>query len=259
MLWLVLLPPLVFLFLTVAEWYRPTSSLPFALADYLLNGSGLVMQGLVVPLMSLWLGRLLAEAFPGLDGIIKGALPAFLLGFVGLDFLYYWQHRWLHASGWSLHRVHHGARRLGAWVCSRNSLITHCLFVYLLPGALLNVACEAKTACFAAAMLTASLDLWRHSAVRWPDLQMKWMVWLDSVLITPASHHLHHASGSTVRNFGANLAIWDRCFSTFETGRYPTQYGAPVSASLLRDLLVPWRQPPHAGQPLKETTPCTMD
>ena len=53
----------------------------------------------------------------------------------------------------------------------RAPLIAHPLFVYFIPSAFLALLCQDKTAFFAGAMLTASLDLWRHSAIRW----LAWM------------------------------------------------------------------------------------
>ncbi len=72
---------------------------------------------------------------PGGAGILPiGWWGAFLLNFVVIDFLYYWQHRWFHRIRplWKLHRCHHTARRVDIWVTSRNTLVMHFLFVYFL-------------------------------------------------------------------------------------------------------------------------------
>lgn len=238
----VVLPFAVFVLLIWLEWRWPLLSTPWQSDDWLLNGSGLVVQGVAVPSLALLIGGWLAALLPGFDGLIPGAAAAFLLNFVALDLLYYWQHRWFHAAGWPLHRPHHGAKRLGAWVTSRGALATHFLFVYLLPSSLLSLLCQDKLAYFAAAMLTASLDLWRHSAIRWPGFLASGQRFLAYILITPMAHHLHHEKGVRYSNFGANLSAWDRLFGTYAAPvTYPAGYGLTTNQPAWKQLLIPWQ------------------
>ncbi len=236
------LPLLSFLALFGLERWRPLGRQRATAGDWLLNGSGLLVQGAVIPVLALWLGHLLASALPAWNGVIPGTATAFLLNIVGLDLLYYLQHRWFHGGGWALHRTHHSATQLGAWVSARNALAAQPLFVYLVPAAFLSLLCADKTAWFAGAMLTASLDLWRHSAIRWPAGWARAGRWARRVLITPAAHHLHHAQNAPPRNFGANLAVWDRLFGTYaEPADYPQRYGVDTGLPAWRQLLLPWR------------------
>lgn len=238
-----MLPAAVFVMLTLLEMRRPLLATSWDKTDWLLNGSGLVAQGLVIPWLSLGIGGLLAAWLPSLDGLLPGAAAAFLLSFAGLDLLYYWQHRWFHGPGWPLHRPHHGAKRLGAWVSSRNTLAAHPLFVYLLPSAVLALLCEHKLAYFAGVMLTASLDLWRHCAIRWPDALAPAGRLVALVLITPMAHHWHHRDDAPRCNFGANLSLWDRLFGTYlEPPGYPVRYGVPTSQPAWLQLIAPWRE-----------------
>lgn len=235
-----MLPGLCFCVLQVLEWRWPLLHGPWRGVDVLLNGSGLLMQGLVVPLLALALGQLLAVHWPHASGWIAGSLPAFLLSFVGLDLLYYAQHRWFHGGGWAWHRPHHSATRLGVWVTARGALFTHLLMVYLLPSALLAYFCQDKLAYFAGSMLTASLDLWRHSAVRWPTGWARCNRWLGYVLITPTAHHWHHQSGAPYGNFGANLVVWDKLFGTYTAAvAYPEHYGVTDDQPVWRQWLLP--------------------
>lgn len=234
------LPALGFCFLTLMEVLLPQPGERVLPGDWVLNGSGLVIQGTVIPLASISVGHLLGAWLKSLEGVLGGTAAAFAMSFVVLDLLYYGQHRWFHGPGWVLHRTHHGARRLGAWVCARNSLIAHPLFVYFIPSAFLALLCQDKTAFFAGAMLTASLDLWRHSAIRWPA----WMSPLDRalgwILITPVAHHWHHNEGAPRCNFGANLSIWDRLFGTYlAPEKYPERYGIEINQGTLQQLLAP--------------------
>lgn len=206
----------------------------------MLNGSGLAIQGVLVPIASIGVGHLLGLWLGPPGAGLKGPTAAFVMSFVVLDLLYYVQHRWFHRAGWILHRTHHGARRLGAWVCARNSLFAHPLFVYFIPSAFLALFCEDKAAFFAGAMLTASLDMWRHSAIRWPG----WMTPLNRalgwILITPVAHHWHHKEGAPRCNFGANFSIWDRLFGTYlAPGQYPERYGIEINQGTLQQLLAP--------------------
>ncbi|NEP55401.1 MAG: sterol desaturase family protein, partial [Moorea sp. SIO3C2] len=72
-------------------------------ADWLLDSAGLWVQGLLIPLLQL---TLLQGLYHALFPTWKHCLPlppvaAFLLSFVAVDYLYYWNHRWLHGRwGW---------------------------------------------------------------------------------------------------------------------------------------------------------------
>lgn len=239
------LPFCTFVLLLVLERLRPLHTGRASTGDWLLNGSGLLAQGLLIPLLSLWLGQQLAMQLPSLNGILPGALGAFLLSFVGLDLLYYAQHRYLHSHAWWLHLPHHSSQQLGAWASARNTLWLQPLFVYVLPSALLSLLCQDKQAYLAGTLLTASLDLWRHSAIRWPHWLQQRHGWLCWLLITPASHHLHHAAGTTAINLGANLSCWDRLFGSYAAPQgYPLRYGARTRQSAWQQLLTPWHHKP---------------
>jgi sterol desaturase/sphingolipid hydroxylase (fatty acid hydroxylase superfamily) len=245
------LPALTLALLTLVEVLRPRPGRAFSGEDWILNGSGLLIQGTVIPLASLAVGKLLALCFTGLDGVLEGSAAAFAMSFVVLDFLYYWQHRWLHGAGWVLHRTHHGASRLGAWVCARNSLLAHPLFVYFVPSAMLSLLCQDKLAFFAGAMLTASLDLWRHCAIRWPACLSPANRILSLLLVTPVVHHWHHKDGAPRCNFGANLAVWDRLFATYVApDDYPRTYGIEIGQGAIEQLLAPanTRRTRHASR-----------
>src|SRR5262245_58168387 len=78
-------------------------------ADWVLDGSGLVVQGVVVPILqTILIFGLLSGLVPEARGILNlSAIPAFLINFVVVDYLYYWNHRWLHCETlWPAHSVH---------------------------------------------------------------------------------------------------------------------------------------------------------
>lgn len=210
----------------------------FAFSDHLLNLVGLAVQGLVIPLAGYLIAtRLLAVQFPELAGALPlGWWGAFALNFIFVDFLYYWQHRLFHRlpALWALHACHHASPTLSVWATSRNALAINFLFVYLLVNPLLGFLCDTPGGFFAAASLTAALDLWRHSRVLAAP-------GLARILVTPWRHHAHHSPHGQNTNYGANLVLWDRIFGTArEAHGYPDRYGTADAPSAWRQFLFPW-------------------
>lgn len=209
--------------------------------DWLVDLLGLTVQGTIVPVLQLTAGwALLSWAAPDLQGSVRlPPLFAFLLSFVVVDYLYYWNHRLLHTRWlWPAHQVHHSATAMDVFATSRNTLWTSALIVYLwLHG--LGLYLLADPAPFAAgATLTAALDLWRHSPLQPP-------AWLAAVLepwlILPADHARHHASDVPMGNYAANLKLWDRLHGTCLDGTAPgRELGRSTGLDLGRTLLWPF-------------------
>lgn len=239
---IVTLPLLTFLVLSVGE--RLLRTVPArgrkTAADMLINLSGFTMQGAVVPAIAYLVSHsLLPRLAPTAEGALDfGFWGAFLLCLVGVDFLYYWQHRLFHRIGllWRLHRCHHAAPTVSVWVTARNSLLTHFLFVYLLVNPWLAFVSGSVEGFLLAASVTASLDLWRHTSLA-PAPYWSAFEW---VLITPRLHHRHHDADDPGYNFGANLSIWDRLFGTLRSvGAYPAAYAVADAPDRWSQLLHP--------------------
>jgi sterol desaturase/sphingolipid hydroxylase (fatty acid hydroxylase superfamily) len=235
-----LLPFIAFLLLAAIERMRSAQRQShYSVGDHALNWLGLIVQGALVPLAGYWIAtQLLAVHFPQYAGTLQvGWWGAFALNFIGVDFLYYWQHRLFHgpAALWALHRCHHASPTVDVWTTARNSLAINLLFVYLPVNAVLGFLCDAPSGFFTAAAVTAALDVWRHSSVAGPAV-------LGRVLVTPQHHHWHHSPAAHDANFGANLIVWDRLFGTAREERtYPDRYGLPDGApTWWRQFLLPW-------------------
>jgi len=235
---IVTLPLLTFLVLSLGETFLRTVPArgQETGADILINLSGFAMQGAVVPAAAYLVSHtLLPQLVPRGEGMLGlGFLGAFLLCLVGVDFLYYWQHRLFHRVDvfWRLHRCHHAAPTVSVWVTARNSLVTHFLFVYLLVNPWLAYLSGSLEGFLLAASVTASLDLWRHTRLA-PARYWRVLEWL---LITPRLHHRHHDAATPHGNFGANLSVWDRLFGTLRPGdAYPAAYA-------VADVPDPWSQ-----------------
>lgn len=184
------------------------------------------MQGWVVPLLGAWLwGR----AWPQAAGTLP--LPgwaAFLLNFVAVDYLYYWNHRLLHGPLWRFHAVHHSAEQLDVWVTSRNGLLTPFFIVYIWVNGLMMHLLADPRPFLAAALLTAALDVWKHSGLQ---MDVPW-------LITPKEHRWHHSRERQDVFYGANLKCWDMLHgTTCSTEEAPRALGLPLPWSFARRLL----------------------
>ncbi len=266
--WMAGIPCAAFALLLLGEKLagRNDNAPPHKPWDWALNLSGFAFQGAVIPLAGYFLAtRVLPLAFPNAQGLLPlGWTGAFLLNFVFVDFLYYWQHRWFHRSPllWKLHRCHHSARRVDVWVTARNTLLLHFLFVYFLVNPILGFLVTRPEAFFTGAMITAALDLFRHSnldSARLPGAAF-WTPFLKHILILPGAHHRHHAARDCHGNYGANLVLWDRLFGTLlpENG-YPPRYGLPQEPHPLEQLLYPAftrrEKKPRASPPTSHASP----
>src|SRR5262245_27845024 len=101
--------------------------------EWIADIAGLIIQGIIIPAFPFMVVPILAHFFPGLNGKVElHVVLQFLLSFVVVDYIYYWNHRFFHRrSYWPVHRLHHSARFLDVFATSRNSLITSFLFVYV--------------------------------------------------------------------------------------------------------------------------------
>lgn len=217
------LPLTVFLLLQVGElcWPGHQSAKPYKAADWALNILGLFIQGVLIPIAGILLAKWI---FPSIPFLVKGTIPlswwgSFLLNFVVIDFLYYWQHRLFHRQPtlWKMHECHHRSPRVDIWATSRNNLFVNFLFVYLLVNPMLGYLCVNPEGFFAGAMLTASLDILRHSKMDFSKIRESRLVkMLSAIFVMPWMHHSHHNVLLTPHNFGANLIIWDKLFKTYQ-------------------------------------------
>ena len=237
-----ILPFVVFILLCWLELKLPAKiqGTVYSVGDWIMNLSGFFMQGIVVPLAGYFIAaHVLPHYFPSAQGILPlGIMGAFLLNVVGVDFLYYLQHRAFHQIPWlwKMHAPHHYSPVVNVWATSRNALLTHFLFVYMLVNPVLGYLCDAPEAFFAGAMFTAALDLFRHSNVRLrlPALQ--------GFFVLPKDHHRHHDSEKHFANYGANFIIWDRLFGTADIqDNYPNTYSSANPPSIVTQLFYPWK------------------
>ena len=183
--------------------------------EWLLDTVGLIQQGLLFPLIQTYiLFAVFQKISPDLKGILSiNPFVSFLLQFVIIDYLYYWNHRLMHTTSmWSLHRIHHSAQKLDVWVTSRNSFWSSFFIIYLWIHALFIFLLNDARGFVLAIAIGNALDLWRHSGLRLPDRLEKL---IGKFFVLPYHHEWHHSSTIYDKNFGANFIIWDKWHGTY--------------------------------------------
>lgn len=208
-------------------------------ADWLIDVTGLAIQGFLIPLAQT---ALAFYFWPLIGGPLAGSLQlnmlsSFIIQFVIIDYIYYWNHRLLHRPWfWSFHVLHHSTRSLDVWATSRNSLITPLFFVYIWAHSFFIFLLQDARPFLLAAAVGAALDLWRHSSMKLPK---RFESLLGTFLILPRHHAWHHSRRHHSKNFGANFSIWDRIHGTLhEVKAWPDSTGVHVPLKQLTKLWV---------------------
>lgn len=213
------------------------------LEDWLLDSAGLLVQGMLIPLLQATvIYQLYRHWLPMWQGYFHATLIlTFFLSFVAVDYLYYWNHRLLHSAFfWNFHQVHHTVTHLDVLGTSRNTLWASFLIVYLWVHSLFLYLLADPTGYLLGVSLSSALDLWRHSQLTIPS--NSWLYrYLSPWLILPQDHAWHHSSQSPDRNYGANLKLWDRLHGTYyEESELPSEIGTATSLTFTQKLLFPF-------------------
>lgn len=193
------------------------------------------------------------------------ALPlwlAVLLTLVLLDGAIYWQHRVFHRVPmlWRLHAVHHTDQALDATSGLRFHPLEILLSMLIKMAIVVALGLPPVGVLLFEILLNLS-SLFEHSNLRLP-------LGLDRVLrliiVTPDMHRVHHSvhRDEHDRNFGFNLAVWDRLFGSYcaqpRDGHEQMKLGLPRYTEPAQQrldylLLQPFFDPPNETP--KETNP----
>lgn len=218
-----------------------TAALSRSKKEWLVDFTGLFIQGVIIPAFPFFLVPLLIKTFPQQSGTVE-MHPAFqfLLSFVAIDYLYYWNHRIFHGrSCWSVHRLHHSSRHLDIFATSRNSLITSFMFIYIWAQIFAMFFLKDSTAFLLGLAVTFALDLWRHSGMNSKALS-SFFGW---ILIMPEQHVVHHSLTGRTKNYGANLCWWDKLHGTYSGEVIQNRDLEKMSnRSIWSEILFPWRK-----------------
>jgi len=153
---------------------------------------------------------------------------AWVLCFVGHDFLYYWFHRASHELGafWAAHVVHHQSEEFNLSVALRQGALQPAVsWIFYLPLAFLGFP---PVMFLAVSSFDTLYQFWIHTRLVSRLGPLEW------VLNTPSHHRVHHGRNPCYidRNHGGTLIVWDRLFGTFAREEEEPVYGVtrPVAS-----------------------------
>jgi sterol desaturase/sphingolipid hydroxylase (fatty acid hydroxylase superfamily) len=161
----------------------------------------------------LWERRLVRSMGPG-----PAALAAAV---VGWDFLYYWNHRFMHTSRymWAVHEVHHSSERYNLSTALRQPVAD--ALGTSIPYGLLCLVGIPPSAVATARGINLIYQFWIHTEA------IDRIGRAEATLNSPSHHRVHHGSQRKYldRNHGGILITWDKLFGTFEPEDERVVYG----------------------------------
>ncbi len=146
----------------------------------------------------------------------------YVLLFIGIDFFYYWFHRYAHEVSlfWGTHIVHHQSEEYNFSVALRQSALQSFVsMIFYLPLAWLGFNPFAFLTINAFQTL---YQFWIHTKTidRLHPI-------IEFIFNTPSHHRVHHGRNPQYidKNHGGTFIIFDRLFGTFEPEIEPVVYG----------------------------------
>ena len=142
--------------------------------------------------------------------------------FLGIDFCYYWFHRYAHEISffWGTHIVHHQSEEYNLSVALRQSTFQAFVSnIFYLPLALIGF--NPFSFLFINAFQTL-YQFWIHTKTIG-----KLHPWFEFLFNTPSHHRVHHGINPEYidKNHGGTLILFDRMFGTFQEEKEAVVYG----------------------------------
>lgn len=178
-----------------------------------------------------------------------------ILAFIVLDFAVWLEHvvshkwQWL----WRIHRMHHADTGFDLTTALRFHPLEIVLSMFWKAAVIIALGAPPEAVLVFEIVLNGAA-MFNHANIRLPKAA-------DAVLrlliVTPDMHRIHHSTDprETDSNYGFNLAIWDRMFSTYTETPRRGNTGIEIGLSEWRDsrtarlgwaLALPFRFPPKA-------------
>lgn len=196
---------------------------------------------------ALWAG---AYGYGLLPLIGISPLVAGVIAFIILDFAVWLEHLLSHKVPvlWRIHRVHHSDTGLDLTTALRFHPLEILLSMLWKSAVILLIGAPAVSVLIFEIVLNGAA-MFNHANIKLP-------AGLDHVLrrlvVTPDMHSIHHSSqpDETDSNYGFNLSLWDRLFSTYRARSRQTpedmrigldSYRNPLPQRLVWSLLLPFR------------------
>ena len=140
---------------------------------------------------------------------------------VAWDFLYYWDHRWMHEIRlfWANHVTHHSSERYNLSTALRQPWSGFLMSWVFLPMPLFGIPAHHVAK---AGQLNLLYQYWIHT-----ETIDKLPAPVEAVFNTASHHRVHHGANPQYldKNYGGILIIWDRMFGTFEPEFRRIKYG----------------------------------
>ncbi len=137
------------------------------------------------------------------------------------DFLYYWDHRFMHTSRymWAIHVVHHSSEHYNLSTALRQPVAE--AFGTFVPFGSLCLFGIRPGLVETARGVNLLYQYWIHTET------VGTLGPAEEVLNTPSHHRVHHGSNRQYldRNHGSILILWDKLFGTFEPEGDRVVYG----------------------------------
>ena len=144
-----------------------------------------------------------------------------LLGFVAVDFCFYWAHRSLHRYNllWGAHQPHHSSEDFNLSTALRKGAFQTAFdWPFYLPLALLGLPLPLFLVLLGAQLV---YQFWIHSQHVGRLGMLEWF------MVTPSNHRVHHGQNDRYidKNHGGVFIVWDRLFGTFADETEVVRYG----------------------------------
>lgn len=159
-----------------------------------------------------------------------------LICFFADDFSYYWFHRINHKVRffWASHIVHHSSETFTfssalriPWTSNITGSFLFWVWIPMLGiQPFMVILMKGVSALYQFCLHTEFVN--------------KLPRWIEAIIVTPSHHRVHHASDVEYldKNFGGNMIIWDKLFSTFYKERKQPVYGLTENINSYNPLIV---------------------
>ena len=194
----------------------------FAIGIFIAVGARFNVQGLLG--LPAWPG---GAPFFGVDslpwfGVRPLEFVSWSVGFVLVDFCYYFSHRYAHEINvlWAGHVVHHSSEEYNLAVALRQSSLHGLMaWIFYVPLAVLGMPWEMFVACNA---LNLVYQFWIHTRAVGKLGRVA-----EFILNTPSHHRVHHGVNPKYldKNYAGVFITWDRLFGTFIVEEEEPVYG----------------------------------
>jgi alkylglycerol monooxygenase len=145
-----------------------------------------------------------------------------ILLLLGVDFVFYWVHRWGHEINilWAAHSPHHSAEEMNFFVALRASVTQRlCSFLFFWVLTIIGFQPMQIYTVVGIHLFIAFLHHTEFIPKLWRPIEL--------IFTTPSHHRVHHGVNLVYldKNYGEFLIIWDRIFGTFEEENEKVAYG----------------------------------